>query len=70
MTKGPKRCYPMTDPAFNAIVSEETQNRLARAEFEMKIAQREWLAAWETYNRELYARCEMATAKAEEHEHD
>ncbi len=50
----------------HTLVSEATQDRLARAEFEMKIAQREWLAAWEAYNRELYVRGEMESAHIED----
>ena len=54
----------MTEPT--GFVSEATQDRLARAEFEMKRAAEEYYASWLAYAREAYARSEMASANIED----
>jgi len=59
----------MIDPT-HTLVSEATEDRLGRAEFEWKRAAAEFYDAWLAYYREKYAREEMATAKAEEQEQD
>ena len=50
----------MNEPT-HTIVSEATQDRLARAEVEYETAKRAYLQAWLAYCHESYAREECAT---------
>lgn len=52
----------------HTLVSEATQERLAHALFELRVATSEYYEAWLSYCREAYATGEMASAKAEEQE--